>query len=60
VTQADFLTSTSKEEIADIFRCAGFVLDDASINETYERAKRLDVNGNVSVQSFRMALNGEC
>ena len=24
VTQADFLTATSKEEIADIFRCAGF------------------------------------
>ena len=60
VTQADFLTSTTKAEIADIFRCSGFALDDASIDETYERAKKLDANGLVSVQSFRMALNGEC
>ena len=59
VTQADFLTATSKAEIADIFRSAGFALDDAAVDETYERAKRLDANGLVSVQSFRMALNGE-
>ena len=59
VTQADFLTATTKEEIADIFRCAGFDLNDKAIDETYERAKALDVNGLVSVQSFRMTLNGE-
>jgi len=59
VTQADFLTSTNKAEIADIFRCAGFDLDDKTVDATYERAKTLDVNGLVSVQSFRMALNGE-
>jgi len=59
VSQADFLTATSKEEVADIFRCAGFELSDEQVNETYERAKRLDANGQVSVQSFRMALNGE-
>ena len=59
VTQADFLTATSKEEIADIFRSAGFQLDDKQVDETFERAKTLDPNGLVSVQSFRMALNGE-
>lgn len=59
VTQADFLTAASKEEVADIFRCAGFELDDAQVEETYERAKALDSYGRVSVQSFRMALNGE-
>ena len=59
VTQADFLTATSKAEIADIFRSAGFVLDDAAVDATYEKAKVLDPNGLVSVQSFRMALNGE-
>ena len=45
--------------MADIFRCAGFDLDDKTVDETYERAKKLDANGLVSVQSFRMALNGE-
>lgn len=59
VTQADFLTSTSKAELADIFRSAGFQLDDKQVDETFERAKTLDSNGLVSVQSFRMALNGE-
>jgi len=59
VTQADFLTAASKEEIADIFRCAGFELDDAQVAETYGRAQALDSYGRVSVQSFRMALNGE-
>ena len=59
VTQADFLTATSKPEIADIFRCAGIELDDATVDKTYELAKKLDANGLVSVQSFRMALNGE-
>jgi len=59
VTQADFLTSTSKEELADIFRSAGFELDDTQVHETYERAKALDTHGRVSVQSFRMALNGD-
>ena len=59
VTQADFLTATTKEELADIFRSAGFVLDDKAVDETYEKAKKLDANGLVSVQSFRMALNGE-
>jgi hypothetical protein len=59
VTQADFLTATAKEELADIFRSAGFDLTDAQVHDTYERAKALDPNGLVSVQSFRMALNGE-
>jgi len=59
VTQGDFLTAISKPEIADIFRCAGFDLDDNTIDHTYERAKSLDAGGLVSVQSFRMALNGE-
>ena len=59
VTQADFLTSTSKAELSDIFRSAGFQLDDKQVDETFERAKTLDPNGLVSVQSFRMALNGE-
>jgi len=59
VTQGDFLTATSKEEIADIFRCAGFDLDDKTCDDAFERAKTLDANGLVSVQSFRMALNGE-
>ena len=59
VTQADFLTATAKEELADIFRSAGFQLDEKQVDETYERAKTLDPNGLVSVQSFRMALNGE-
>ena len=59
VTQADFLTSTSKEEVADIFRGAGFELTRAQVDDAFERAKSLDANGQVSVQSFRMALNGE-
>jgi len=59
VTQADFLTATSKDEIADIFRSAGFQLDESAVDATFERAKTLDPNGLVSVQSFRMALNGE-
>ena len=46
-------------EIADIFRSAGFELSDAQVDETFERAKKLDTHGRVSVQSFRMALNGE-
>jgi len=29
------------------------------VHETYERAKALDTHGRVSVQSFRMALNGD-
>jgi len=60
VTQSDFLTATKKEELMDIFRCAGFDLDAATTDAAYERAKTLDANGLVSVQSFRMALNGEC
>jgi len=59
VTQADFLTATSKDEIADIFRSAGFELDNDQVDATFERAKTLDPHGLVSVQSFRMALNGE-
>ena len=38
---------------------AGFELTRAQIDDAYERAKSLDENGFVSVQSFRMALNGE-
>lgn len=59
VTQADFLAATSKEELGDIFRSAGFELTSEQLNETYSRAQTLDANGLVSVQSFRMALNGE-
>jgi len=59
IYQQDFLTATAKEELADIFRSAGFELSDAHVDECYERAKLLDTNGLVSVQSFRMALNGD-
>ena len=59
VTQADFLCAQNKEELADIFRSAGFDLPDEVLDDTYKRAQTLDVNGLVSVQSFRMALNGE-
>ena len=58
-SQGDFLEARNKESLADIFRSAGFVLDDAAVDATYEKAKVLDPNGLVSVQSFRMALNGE-
>ena len=60
VTQADFLSATSKAELIDIFRSAGFDLDDAVASDAYARAQTLDPRGMVSVQSFRMALNGEC
>ena len=59
VTQMDFLTATAKEELADIFRASGFDLPDEVFDDTYKRAQTLDVNGLVSQQSFRMALNGE-
>jgi len=59
VTQADFLQESSKEDLSDIFRAAGFDLSDEVISDTFERAKTLDLHGRVSVQSFRMALNGE-
>ena len=59
VTQADFLVSQKKEELGDIFRSSGFEMSDEMLDEAYERAAKLDPNGLVSVQSFRMALNGE-
>ena len=59
MTQADFLVAQRKEELGDIFRSAGFELDDAALDEAFARAATLDPNGLVSVQSFRMALNGE-
>ena len=60
MTQADFLCAQSKDELGDIFRSAGFELGDDVLDATYTRAQSLDPNGLVSVQSFRMALNGEC
>jgi len=59
VTQADFLAATSKMELGDIFRSAGFDLTEETLDHTYKRAQALDAYGLVSVQSFRMALNGE-
>ena len=59
VSQADFLCATSKEELIDIFRSAGFEVTDDIADDAYARAQSLDPNGLVSVQSFRMALNGE-
>ena len=59
MTQADFLCAQSKAELGDIFRSAGFELSDDVLDATYTRAQVLDPNGLVSVQSFRMALNGE-
>jgi len=59
VSQADFLAATSQAELVDIFRSAGFDLSDEAAADAYARATRLDPNGFVSVQSFRMALNGE-
>lgn len=59
VTQADFLTATSESELVDIFRTAGFDLSVEAAHDAYSRAQCIDPNGYVSVQSFRMALNGE-
>jgi len=59
VTQADFLAATGATELVEIFRNAGFDLSDEIAADAYSRAQKLDPNGYVSVQSFRMALNGE-
>ena len=59
VSQADFLSATSQAELVDIFRSAGFNLSDAEADDAYRRAQALDPAGYVSVQSFRMALNGD-
>ena len=47
------------QEACAITRSAGFDLTDAIADHAYARAQRLDPHGHVSVQSFRMALNGE-
>jgi len=60
VTQADFLEAHSKKELGDIFRSAGFNLTEEHLNDAFTRAATLDERGLVSIQSFRMALNGEC
>jgi len=59
VTQADFLEARSKDDLGSLFRSAGFDLSDALLADAYARAATLDPKGLVSVQSFRMALNGE-
>jgi len=59
VTQGDFLESRSKNDLAELFLSAGFELSDATLDDAFARASRLDPRGLVSVQSFRMALNGE-
>jgi len=58
IDQADFLYARGKEEIADIFKSAGFGLTDAEFERVYEQATHLDAGGQVSVESFRKVLNG--
>lgn len=59
VSKADFFETQSKQEIASLFRGAGFDLSDEQLEATFARAATLDPKGRVSVQSFRMALNGD-
>lgn len=59
VYQSDFLESKHKDELASLFRSAGFDLSDELLDDAFARAAKLDPKGLVSVQSFRMALNGE-
>lgn len=59
VVQSDFLEAHNKDELASIFRSAGFDLSDELMDDAYGRAAKIDPKGLVSVQSFRMALNGE-
>jgi len=59
VTQSDFLEAHGKQELGDIFCSAGFDLPDELLDDAFARAAALDSRGLVSVQSFRMALNGE-
>lgn len=59
VTQADFLVAQQLDELVDIFRTAGFELNDEEARDAHERAAKRDPQGLVSVQSFRMALNGD-
>ena len=58
IEQADFLFARNKEEIADIFKCAGFGFTEEEFNHIYEQATHLDAGGKVSVESFRKVLNG--
>jgi len=59
VTQGDFLEARTKDGLGSLFRSAGFDLSDELLDDAYVRAANLDPRGFVSVQSFRMALNGE-
>jgi len=58
IEQADFLFARNKEEIADIFKCAGFGFSEDEFNHIFEQATHLDAGGAVSVESFRKVLNG--
>ena len=52
------IPNPDQEEIADIFKSAGFGLTDDEFERIYEQATHLDAGGKVSVESFRKVLNG--
>jgi len=58
IEQADFLYGRNRDEIKDIFECAGFGLSEQDFNFIFEQATHLDPSGQVSVESFRKVLNG--
>eukprot|EP00117_Sycon_ciliatum_P027605 scpid62205/ scgid22387/ EF-hand domain-containing family member B len=56
VTSRDFFQPRSKEEIRRIFTALGADITDSSFDELWEKAKSEDVNGLVSMESFRAVL----